>query len=97
MFKFWKNRKKKVSQKAYDAMVTLLDHYENLTPIKSCPLCVVVKCCKFCPWKIFENMTCVNWFSDINYLRSDPLDYPIQRAQRIEMLKRWIERSKVKK
>jgi hypothetical protein len=60
MFKFWKNRKKKVSQKAYDAMVTLLDHYENLTPIKGCPLCAVAKVCKFCPWTIFENMCCVS-------------------------------------
>lgn len=96
MVKFWKNRKKKVSQEVYDAMVTLLDHYRNLTPMVKCPLCVVSKSCINCPWELFESKDCIEWFYFITELRFNPEDYPIQRSQRIIMLENWISRSKVK-
>jgi hypothetical protein len=95
MFKFWKNRKKIVSQRAYDAMVTLLDHYENLTPMLQCPLCQISSGCSNCTWKIFEGMTCSDWSTDIPSICKRPEDYPFGRYKRIKMLKNWISRSKV--
>ena len=95
MFKFWKNRKKKVTQKAYDAMITLLDHYLFLTPMETCPLCQIGSGCSSCPWKIFEGMTCISWSNVIPSICNNPRVYPFERFARVQMLKRWIKNSKV--